>query len=286
MTTTQLPRSIIALLISLISVTQAFSEEAELKANDTSSQTKVLLLTNSTFHIHGGSMTPFNGYCSDTGTEFKAIGSYQYLKSTTKGQRISPFLKGQVTDPRIQHLLKKEEFSYVVLVTRFTAFLNDKGADLEIEAFKKMHEQIVRTGARTVVSVSYVTRDETNDSKVQSRNLAMHKKLKDALDNTEIDGKKSPIILVPTGTLWSEGCDEFGVDSWFADEVHGTPLAQHASGCLFFTFITGKDPRKSAFIELQSNRSFPEKILTPEQAEWLKNRVWGLYKEQDRKSPS
>ena len=38
---------------------------------------KVLFLTNSTFHAHGGCMVPFNGYCTDAGVDHVASGSYK-----------------------------------------------------------------------------------------------------------------------------------------------------------------------------------------------------------------
>ena len=66
----------------------------------------------------------------------------------------------------------------------------------------------------------------------------------------------------------------------FADKVHGTPLAQHASGCLFFTFITGKDPRENDHVDLHAEARFPDKQLSPEQAKWLRERVWSLYQQQ------
>lgn len=248
---------------------------------------KVLFLTNSTFHASGGAMKPFNGYSSSAGSDFEALGSYGFFKSTPEGQRISPFIKGQIVDDRILELIKNGDFAYVVLVTRYQAFLTDDESKKEIEAFKVMHEYIVRSGAQTVVSISYIIRDYSNDSEIQARNLAKHKELKNVLDNTVIEGEKFPIILVPTALLWTEGISQFGIDSWFADRVHGSALAQHASGCLFFTFITGLDPRTSDYNELhignisKTNKKayFSDKELTQEQAKWLRNRVWSLYNE-------
>jgi hypothetical protein len=162
-------------------------------------------------------------------------------------------------------------------VTRFGAFQTDDGERYEIEAFKKMHEHIVHSGARTVVSIRYVTRASTNNADRQTRNLAKHEEVKDALDNMVIDGKRHPIILAPTGLLWAEGVDQFVIDAWFANTVHGTPLAQHASVCLFFTFITEVDPRESAYVDLHVEERFPDKKLTPDQAVWLRERIWSLY---------
>ena len=241
---------------------------------------KVLFLTNSTFHAHGGCMVPFNSYCAEAGVNYDASGSYKHLESTPRGRRISPFLIGQIKDCRILDLIKKGHFAYVVLVTRYSAFATDTGAKEEIAAFKKMHEHIVHSGARTVVSISYLTRDLTHNADRKARNLAKHKELKVALDDMEIEGEKHPIFLAPTGLLWAEGVDRFGVDAWFADKVHGTPLAQHASGCLFFTFITGKDPRENDHVDLHAEARFPDKQLSREQAKWLRERVWSLYQQQ------
>jgi len=249
----------LAILLLLFSPVLAFSKEGLTETGSPRLTEKILFLTNSTFHAHGGSMKPFNGYCENAGIRYEASGSYSYFESTPQGRRISPFIKGQIEDTRILELIAKEQFDYVVLATRFHAFLTDEEASIEIEAFKKMHEHIVRSGARTVVSISYITREQTNDAGIQTRNLEKHEQLKEVLNNTVVDGKKSPIILVPTGVLWAEGIRQFGGDAWFADKVHGTPLAQHASGCLFFTFITGNDPRKNSYVELHVGEKFLKK---------------------------
>lgn len=240
---------------------------------------KLLLLTNSTFHSSGGSMDPFDGYSAAAGLNYDASGSYRYLESTPKGRRISPFIKGQIEDQRILGLLKKERFDYVLLVTRYSAFATEESSRDELEAFEKMHEHIVRSGARTVVSVSYITRDSTGNSDLQERNLYWHRAVETALNGMVIGGKKHPIILAPTGVLWAAGVERFGVEAWFADAVHGTPLAQHASGCLFFTFITGADPRQSTYTTLHTNNRSTTRKLTPDQATWIREQVWSLYKE-------
>ncbi len=150
-------------------------------------------------------MTPFNGYCAGAGVAYEASGSYRYLRAARGGKRISPFLAGQIKDPRILELIGKGDFDYVVLVTRFSALATAPGARAEFSAFRKMHEHIVRSGARTVVSVSYVTRGSVHDRGRKANNRARHEELKTELNGMEIAGKKHPVILVPTGSLWSEG---------------------------------------------------------------------------------
>jgi hypothetical protein len=259
---------------------------SKLYSQDTDSLTqRVLFLTNSTFHASGGAMAPFNGYCESTESNFKAFGSYGFFRSTPEGQRISPFINGQISDDRIIDLINNEQFAYVMLVTRYEAILTEEDSKKELEAFQVMHEHIARSGARTVISISYIIREDANDLEIQKNVISKHKIIKNVLDNTVIDGKKFPIILVPTGLLWTQGINEFGIDSWFADAKHGSALAQHASGCLFFTFITGQDPRASDYNELYTgyiseiNKKafFSDKELTKEQAKWLRNQVWSLH---------
>ncbi|MCP5118491.1 MAG: hypothetical protein GY953_47370 [bacterium] len=237
------------------------------------------MLTNSTFHYAGGSMDPFDGYSAAAGLNYDASGSYQYFESTPEGRRISPFLTGQIKDQRILGLLKKERFDHVLLVTRWNVFATEESSREELEAFKRMHEHIVRSGARTVVSVSYVTRDSTSNPDLQQRTLDWHRAIETALNGMVIDGQRHPIILAPTGVLWAAGVERFGTEAWFADKVHGTPLAQHASGCLFFTFITGADPRESTYTRLHTNNRFTTGELTPDQAAWIREQVWSLYQE-------
>lgn len=82
-----------------------------------------------------------------------------------------------------------------------------------------------------------------------------------------------PIILVPSGVLWAAGVERFGFKAWFADAVHGTPLAQHASGLLFFTFITRTDPRDSSHTTLHTNERFTAAKLTSDQSTWIRDLV-------------
>ena len=57
--------------------------KSNLYSQDTNSlMQKVLFLTNSTFHASGGAMKPFNGYCGSAGSNFEALGSYGFFRST------------------------------------------------------------------------------------------------------------------------------------------------------------------------------------------------------------
>ena len=109
---------IFAIMLSLILMSgEVKSAEAGKRAQGQKPENqKVLFLTNSTFHAHGGCMIPFNGYCSEAGVHYEASGSYRHLEATREGKRISPYLAGQIEDQRILDLIKKGNFDYVVLV--------------------------------------------------------------------------------------------------------------------------------------------------------------------------
>ena len=98
-----------------------------------------------------------------------------------------------------------------------------------------------------------------------------------------LQGKSTPSSSCPRDPCGPGGGARFGVEAWFADSVHGTPLAQHGSGCLFFTFITGQDPRKNGYLDLHAEARFRESELSREEADWLRERVGVLYQERGEK---
>ncbi len=75
----------------------------------------------------------------------------------------------------------------------------------------------------------------------------------------------------------------FGKHAWYADPVHGSRLAQYATGCLWYTFLLGRDPRGVAFSRLpdhpdldapERGQSVPAKAVA-----WIQARAWELYQE-------
>lgn len=230
------------------------------KVNGENGSLRVLFLGNSVLNANGGSLSPFEGFCKASGMECNPISHFDYFGRNLKG-RIDPFIRNQVRDRRIIDVLESESFDHVVLVTRSTDFLEPRLLRETVKAFQIMHERIASSGAVTVIFLAHTPRKNphTITDVVQG-----HLQVKKALESMSFQGKRHPLILVPVGPLWDDGRKHFGDEAWYSDHIHGTKLAQYANGCLWYAYLTGKDPRKNLFMN----------NVSKEQSEWIKNRVW------------
>jgi hypothetical protein len=215
----------------------------------------VLFLGNSTFKANGGSLEPFEEFCKAAGVRVEAV---------TQSQRIDPFIVKQANDPKVVKFIQNGEFSHVILLTRASDFLNDRDKRAAFRGFRKLHETIVTSGGRTVIYMAYVVQGQYDSFPRIRRG---HRELKEVLDAQLINNTKHAVTLVPVGAMWMAGKGQFGEKAWYSDPVHGTPLAQFANGCLWYTYLTGNDPRKNAF----------RGDLPAEQSDWIKEKVWEYY---------
>jgi hypothetical protein len=101
------------------------------------------------------------------------------------------------------------------------------------------------------------------------------------LEQMEVGGRQYEVILVPAMFLWLDALNRYGVEGWYADKVHGNALARYASACMLYTYLTGRDPRKSGYkklIELTGAwEVIPETadlVAADEDAKWIKEQVW------------
>jgi len=263
-----LNRMPLAVLFCSLSVFGSLTAEAD-------DSYKVLFLGNSMYFVSGGSVTPFKGFCSAAGIECEAASQFEYFGPPLLG-RISPFIDNQFHDERILSLIKSGGFDYVVLKTRPTDFLDETTAQVTVEAFKEMHRLIVTSGAQTVIYMQHMMEigrvglglSERVDADAAFETMPQivegHRKVRAELEAMRINDEQHSILLVPVGLLRIDGTEEFGVDAWWADRFHGTELAEYATGCMLYAYITKNDPRTNTFGD----------NATQEQAEWIKNRVW------------
>ncbi len=214
----------------------------------------VLFLGNSTFSANGGSLRPFEEFCKAAGIKAKAV---------SQDGRIDPFIRNQANDQNILKLIRNGKFSHVVLLTRSSDFLNDIEKKAAFAGFRKLHETIVQSGSRTVISMAYPIQGEYSSFAKVRRG---HEELKDVLEAHAVNGVKQPVTLVPVGALWMRGQERFGETIWYTDPRHGGRLAQYGNGCLWFSYLTGTDPRQNSYAGGLPN----------EQIDWIKNKVWEL----------
>lgn len=141
-----------------------------------------------------------------------------------------------------------------------------RNADQTIEASLSLHRLIAAKGARTVVFMSYPHKPEP-DRRNYVGIEAVHWRQKERLDAEPVEGKRSTTLLVPVGPLWIRGAEKFGEDAWYKNERHGNEIAYYASACLFFTYLTGQDPRPLSY----------NGPLSPEDASWVRAQAWDLF---------
>lgn len=264
---------------------------------------RVLFLGNSRYYASGGPLQPFEGFCRAEGLLCETVNqgrppperSPHGIEFSGLG-RIDPSMRNVARDERVRELISSGGFNYVVVHSRSNDFVPDwvepavpdwveTPVDVPsyvgretTEAFKDLHRVIVEAGATTVVTMSHMV-----SSYVQQMHIVAeeHQRLKEELDAMMIGGSRHPVILVPTGLFWMDAMHKFGLESWYADSAHGTSLAQYATGALFYTYLTGRDPRQNVFAELpvpwRAPDDAPKEFVPATQAEWVKNLAWWYY---------
>jgi len=237
---------------------------------------RVLFLGNSAYAANGGSLAPFEGYCLAAGIRCEAVHNFDVFGPPREG-RVSPFWPGLAKDQRLKDLLARESFDYVVLWTRHYAVYDSLWSST-VEGLKAVVPSIAASGATTVLAMSYTSVSQLDKVDLVEERFAQ---LQQEVKELRVNGASLPVVYVPFGRLWGDGVARFGVDAWYADGVHGTRLAQYATGCLWYTFLLGRDPRGVAFTRLPDHPRLEEaergQAADPEAVAWIQAHVWELY---------
>ena len=124
----------------------------------------------------------------------------------------------------------------------------------------------------------------------------MYRRLQADLEAVQVGGTRHDVLLVPVGLLWLDAVASppateptwpplegarFSIDEWYSDPRHGTPLSHYANGCLWFTYLTGLDPRENPFstfpVDWELPDGTPGEPVPPDAAQWIKDQVWLYY---------
>lgn len=261
--------------------------------NNASSRT--LFLGNSVFNYRGGIAQSFEGFCRVASLNHEAATQmsspeYRHGIEFLNFGRIPLNLPEVAATEALHEHIRNGNFDYVILEARRSGFLlpevadlpNDRGEPISysenLEALTRLHETIVLSGAQTVL---YMHPGIHLYPDVKHPTAQIYHRLKTDLEAISVRGKKHEVILVPALYLWLDATQKYGVDSWFANPSHGNALARYASGCLVYTFLTGKDPRINPYTELplsfDSAPDSPKRYASESQAAWIKKQAWLYY---------
>lgn len=257
---------------------------------------RVLFLGNSVFYYEGGLYQSFEGFSRTDGLDFRAF-SQRKSPEFTHGVDFLEYGRIPNTLPEvagleeIHALIRSGNFDYVILEARREGYLLPEWAEVperssdkripyeeSIKALGWLHRTIVESGGQTVL---YVHPGHRDHPLIKHKVFQIYNRLHEDLERMEINGHCHNVILVPASLLWLDAQLRYPPDKWYADPMHGSPLARYASACMLYTYISGRDPRQNDFRELPRDWSSPPEkepeIADEEDAQWIKEQVWLYY---------
>ena len=258
---------------------------------------RILFLGNSVFFVHGGIYQSFLGFCQSEGFNCQVISQREQPENTHGVEflgfgRIPNTLPEVASDKRIHTMILEGKFDYVILEARREGYLLpdwvERPAELKagdyipyqqnLDALRDLHRTIVKSGAKTVLYMHPGLRDAPDWRNPVAQT---YEKIRIDMVRTEIKGAHHSVLLVPASLLWADAINRFGIDAMYIDRIHGTAIARYVSGCMIFTYLTGKDPRENNFRELPRTwETSPDEkavYVSKEDAEWIKRQVWLYY---------
>jgi serine/threonine protein kinase len=266
-----------------------------LSYSDKTPSTRTLFIGNSVFNYQGGIAQSFEGFCRTESLDHEAVSQlntprFPHGIEFIDFGRIPLNLPEVAASEALHEHIRNGDFDYVILEARRSGYLlpevanlpEDRGSPISysenLRALAQLHETIVSSGAQTVL---YMHPGIHLYPDVKLPTAQIYHRLQKDLEDIEIQGAEHKVILVPALYLWLDAALRYGTENWFANPGHGNALARYASGCLVYTFLTGKDPRKNPFDELpksfESGPDSPTRFVPASQANWIKKQVWLYY---------
>ena len=256
---------------------------------------RVLFLGNSVFYSKGGLYQSFEGFCKAARLDYQAVSQWN-TPANPHGIEFLDFGRIPLNLPElaakdeIHTLIRSGRFDYVILEARRPGYLlpawvelpDNRGRHIPYEqnaaALGQIHRTIVESGAQTVL---YMHPGIHMFADIKHPLAQIYLRLHSDLERMEVKGERHEVILVPASLLWLDALKRYGIEDWYADPAHGNPLARYTSGCMLYTYLTGKDPRENDFRELPrswaTSPKEPSKYVSEEDARWIKYQVWLYY---------
>ena len=284
-------RSIIRLTILLL----ALSAIGNASHGEETESVRVLFLGNSVFYYRGGIAQTFEGFCRQASLNGEAVSQMREPDNAHGIEflnfgRIPLNLPEVAASSELHALIEAGTFDFVILEARRSGFLlpehaglpEDRGQSIpyteNLQALHELHQTIVRAGAQLAI---YMHPGIHLYPDIKHPMAQLYHRLRHDLEGMLVDGERHRVLLIPALYLWLDATRRYGIENWFADPGHGNALARYASGCLVFTFLTGRDPREIPFLELPRPWESPNSIDPGEApnpvADWIKSQAWLYY---------
>ncbi len=263
--------------------------------SDAQSPKRVLFLGNSVWDYEGGVHQSFLGFCDSAGLEFRAVSQMRSRENAHGIEfldygRIPLSLPEVAGDEGILSMVRTGGYDYVIIEARRSGYLLPDWADLpkdrgssipferNLEALGKIHRTIVESGAQTAL---YMHPGLHTLERYRLPVAQIYGRLQSGLEEMVIGGGRHEVVLVPASFLWGDAVKRYGIEGWYSNPGHGNALARYSSGCMLYTYLTGRDPRVNDFNRLPL--AWDEKTgstalrVSEEDAKWIKNQVWLYY---------
>ncbi len=259
---------------------------------------RILFLGNSVFFSRGGLFHAFEGFCNEAGLDYRAVSQWDQPANPFGVEflnfgRIPLSLPEIAADKKIHAIIGAGHFDYVILDGRRVGYLlpdsvdlpDDRGKSISyqknLQALESLHRTVVGSGAQTVLYMHPGTQSPSDYKHLVAQ---IYRRFQRDLSKIEIEDEQHQVILVPAMMLWLDAVKKYGIDGWYADHNHGNGLARYASACMIYTYLTGKDPRRSEFKKLtvlgkkwEKNPESRDLTASEQDARWIKNQVWLYY---------
>lgn len=135
------------------------------------------------------------------------------------------------------------------------------------------HRSIVQGGGTTVLHMCY--RRSNSDGPAVQDLKKYWENLKVRLDAEEINGARHETILVPVLLLKDEGLAKWG-KAFF--DGHHTTLGGYSVALLFYSYLTGQDPRELKINPAASVGGRNAAPMTAEHVQWCQDKAWEYYR--------
>lgn len=164
--------------------------------------------------------------------------------------------------------IRTRRYDYVVLQPQSTEIISRP--DETAQYARLFNGEIRKSGAKTVLFLTFAPRGYVKQSQFNARYIALAKELK--------------MMVAPVGIAW-ERLQKLGIDL-FQDDVHPNVAGSYLAACVFFAIATGRTPEDATYtfdvhydIPEIYRKSLEEDRIHPSTAAAIQREAWRAVQE-------